>query len=80
MICPKYGFSLISGFDAYVVEFPADIQLGKILGSAELGDKLRDEREWVPVLDHYKVQGMIVLYQLEGTVLLFDKEDQYGYG
>jgi len=46
---------LVSGLDSYVVETPLDIELGEVLGSAELGDELGDEGEGVPVLDSYGV-------------------------
>jgi len=40
----------ISGLDTYVIEIPSDVKLCEVLGSAELGDELGDEREGVLVL------------------------------
>ena len=45
----------------YVIETPLDIKFCEVLGSAELGDEFRDEREEVSVLDSYGVQRTIVL-------------------
>jgi len=67
---------LVSGLDSYVIETPSDVKLCEVLGSAELGDEFRDEREGVPVLDSYGVQRVIVLDQLERTILLFNEEHQ----
>ena len=57
----KGRFSFISGLDTYVIETPLDIKFCEVLGSAELGDEFRDEREGVSVLDSYGVQRTIVL-------------------
>jgi len=45
----------ISGLDVYIIETPADVQFCEIPGSAELGDKFRDEGERIPVLDGYGI-------------------------
>jgi len=49
-------------------------KLCEVLGSAELGDELGDEREGVLVLDGYSVQRAIVLDQPERAILLFNEE------
>ena len=54
-------FPFISGLYVYVIETPLDIKFCEVLGSAELGDEFRDEREEVSVLDSYGVQRTIVL-------------------
>jgi len=64
----------ISGLDSYIIETPSDIKLGEVLGSAELGDKLGDVGEGVPVLDGYSIQRAIVLDQPERAILLSDEE------
>jgi len=51
----------ISRLDVYIIETPVDIQFCEILGSAELGDKFRNKRERVSVLDSYSIQCMVVL-------------------
>ena len=50
------------------------------MGSAELGDEFRDEREKVPVLDSYGIQHAIVLDQPERTVFLLNEEHRGCYG
>jgi len=64
----------VSRLDTYVIETPSDVKLCEVLGSAELGDKLRDEGEGVLVLNGYSVQRAIVLDQLERAILLFNEE------
>jgi len=54
-------FLFISGLDTYIIETSSDIKFCEVLGSVELGDEFRDEREEVPVLDGYGVQCTIVL-------------------
>ena len=46
----------------------------------EFIDQLRDEGERVAILDSEGIQHPIVLYQLEGAILLFDEEDEGGHG
>ena len=46
----------------------------------EVIDKLGDEEEGVAILDSEGIQHLIVLYQSEGVVLLFDEEDEGGNG
>jgi len=58
-------FPFIFGLDAYVIETLADVKFCEVSGSAELGDKFRDEKKGVPILDGYSVQHVIVLDQLE---------------
>jgi len=51
----------IPGLDAYIIETPVDIQFCEVLGSAELRNEFRDERERVSVFDGYGIQRAIVL-------------------
>jgi len=51
VIGTKGCLPFISRLDSYVIETPSDVKLCEVLGSAELGDKFRDEGEGVPVLD-----------------------------
>jgi len=48
-------FPFIFRLDVYIVETPADIKFCEVPGSAELGDKFRDEREGILVLDDYSI-------------------------
>ena len=45
----------------------------------ELSYKFRDQGQGLFVLYHHRVQGPIVLYQLEGAILLFDKKHWSSY-
>jgi len=65
---------LISGLDAYIIEAPTDVEFCEVLGSAELRDEFRDERERVSIFDSYSVQRVIVLDQSERTIFLLNKE------
>jgi len=47
---------LISGLDAYIIEAPTDVEFCEVLGSAELRDEFRDERERVSIFDSYGIQ------------------------
>jgi len=57
----KGHFPFISGLDAYIIEIPVDIQFCEVPGSMELGDKFRDKKKRISVLDGYSVQSMVVL-------------------
>jgi len=70
----------IPGLDTYVIKTPSDIKFCEVLGSAELGDELGDEREGVSVFDGYGVQHAIVLDQPERTIFLFNEEHRGRYG
>ena len=57
--------------------------LVKYLAPLELGNQFWDEQEWVFSLHCHCIQCLVVLYELEGTTLLFDKEDwrsHWGFG
>ena len=62
-----------------IVEAPADIKLGEVLGAAEFRDEFWDERKQVLVLDGHGVQRMVILDQAELAILLFDEEDRRGH-
>ena len=64
----------------HIVVATADVQLGEIACIAEVVDKFGDEGEGVVVLDSEGVQHLIILYQTEGAILLFDEEDRGGHG
>jgi len=69
----------ISRFDLNIVQPPIDIQLCKVLSSLKLRNKLWNEQKQILVLDSYKVEYMVVLNQLEWTILPLDKKDRYYY-
>jgi len=72
-------FPFISRLDAYIIETPSDVKFCEVPGSAELGDKFRDEGKRVSVFDSYSVQCTIVLDQPERTILLFNEEHRGCY-
>ena len=65
---------LVTLLDSDIIVPPANIQLGEILRPSELVYELRDERDWISVLDSHRIQGSIVLDQSEGAILLLDEE------
>jgi len=74
MVGAESHLPFISGLDAYIIEAPTDVEFCEVLGSAELRDKFRDERERVSIFDGYGVQRAIVLDQLERTIFLLNEE------
>ena len=72
-------FPFISRLDAYIIETLVNIKFCEVPGSVELGDKLGDEREGVPVLDSYGIQRAIVLDQPERTIFLLNEEHRGCY-
>jgi len=71
----EHGLLFISRLDMHIVEALADIELGKVLHSAELQYKFRDQRKGVLVFDCYGIERLVVLDQAEQTILFLDKED-----
>ena len=54
-------FPLISVFDAYIVVTPSDVQFGEILGSFQLVDEFRDEREGIGILYGSFIEFPVIL-------------------
>ncbi|KAG5732064.1 hypothetical protein E4T56_gene18820 [Termitomyces sp. T112] len=75
LVGPEGCLPLISFLNMHIVVTPPDVQLSEVLHAAEVVDELRDEGEGVTVLYYYGVEYLVVLYQLEGAILLFDEED-----
>ena len=72
-IGPEGCLLLISGFNADVVETPANVQLSEVSGSVELRYEFGDQWEEVLILDHHGVECSVVLNQLEEAVLFLMK-------
>jgi len=49
---------------------PADIQLGEIVSILKLQNKLRNQREWISILNHHHIEKLVILYSLEEYILL----------
>jgi len=73
------GLPFVSFLYLDIVEAPSDVQFHEVLGSAELRNQFRNQREWVLVFHGHGIQRMVVLYQAEFSVLLFNKEDRSGH-
>jgi len=63
-----------------VIETLADIELGEISSSPELGHEFRDQQKRILVLDCYGVECTIVLKQPERAIFLFDEEHWSSHG
>jgi len=57
----KDDLPLVIYLNPYVVETLANIQFGRILGTTELWDKLRDEGKWILVLNYYGIKSFVIL-------------------
>ena len=71
----KGSLPLISFFDSDIVVAPTNVEFGEVLGPFETVDNVRDEGEWVAVLDCALVQLPVVLHESKLPILLLDKED-----
>ena len=67
---------LIASLNPNIVITPSDVQLGEIVSSTELRDKLRDKRKWILIFHSHGIERAIVLHQAERSILLLDEEDQ----
>ena len=76
MMTYKHGLPFVPFFDSDIVVSPPEINLGEVLRSLELVDKLRNERERVVVLNCMLIQIPIVLHHLFPTILL--QYEEYG--
>jgi len=70
------GLPFVSFLYPDVVEAPSDVQFREVLGSAELRNQFQNQQEQVLVFHGHGVQRAVVLYQMEFSVLLFNKEDR----
>ena len=68
-------FPLITLLDVDVVKAPLNIEFCEEPGSFLTIDEIVDQREWVLVLHCHRIKHLVVLYEPEATVLLFDEED-----
>ena len=75
MVCLECHLPFISFLDVDIVVAPADVQFGKIPCTLESVDQVVDEGEWVVVFLHDGVQCVVVLDEVEFSILL-DEENQ----
>jgi len=59
--CLKCSLPLITFLHSHILVPPLHIQFCEVLGAAKLVDKVRNEREWVAILDRHCIEGAIVL-------------------
>ena len=61
MVGGKCGLPLITFFDPNIIEAPAEVQPSEPLGLMQSGQDIRNEGEWVGVLDCDFVELSVVL-------------------
>src|SRR5713101_2873581 len=77
------SFPFIAFLDSNIVVAPSYIKLSEDLCILQFIDDIRNERKWVLILDGDGVESSIVLYWMQFTILLLDKEegrDKGGFG
>ncbi|KAG5349449.1 hypothetical protein C0989_003875 [Termitomyces sp. Mn162] len=75
LVGPEGCLPLVSLLNVHIVVTPPDIQFSEVSCALEVVDELGDEGERVAILHRHGVEYLIVLYQLEEAILLFDEED-----
>ena len=60
-IGPECCLPLITFLDVHIVVAPVDIQLGEVMCTSEIVNKLGYEWKWVAIFDHHCIQDMIIL-------------------
>ncbi|KAG5335719.1 hypothetical protein C0989_000561 [Termitomyces sp. Mn162] len=66
---------LVSILDMHIVVAPPDVQFSEVLHTLEVVDELGDEGEGVAILYCHGIENLIILNQLEQTILLLDEGD-----
>jgi len=69
------GFPLVGLLYPNVVISPPDIEFGEISGVFESIDEIGDTRKRVSILDHMRIDVLIVLGGTERSILLWDKKE-----
>jgi hypothetical protein len=75
LVRTKCCLPLIALLHAHIGIPPLYIEFCEVLRTSELVDELRNQGERVLVLDHHCVQGPIILYETQCTILLLDEEN-----
>ena len=65
---------LVTLLDSDIIVPPSNIQLGEVLHPLELVYEPRNKRNRILVLDSHCIQGLVVLHQLKGAILLLNEE------
>ncbi|KAG5336895.1 hypothetical protein C0989_011634 [Termitomyces sp. Mn162] len=72
---PEGHLPLISFLNVHIVVTPPDVQFSEVSCTPEVVDELGDEGKGVTVLECHVIEYLVVLYQSEGAILLFNEED-----
>ena len=73
-VCPESSFPFIAFLDSDIVVSPSDIELGEEFGSPETMDQIVYERKWVTILFCDFIESLVVLYEAESAIFLFNKK------
>lgn len=73
MVHTKGCLPLVPKFDMDIIETLTYIQLSKVPEILEFSNELKDQWEWVFVLDHEYVKVLVVLHQVERFFFLMRK-------
>jgi hypothetical protein len=60
--CLESCFPFVSFLDSYIVVPLMYVHFGKYVGTAQIGDELHNEREWVLISHRVAVKPPIILY------------------
>ncbi len=74
------GLFFVALLDTDVVVSPANVELCEVLGPTKLVNELRDEREWISILDRHLVQFAVVLDWSQRAILFLNEEEGGGEG
>ncbi|KAF8229155.1 hypothetical protein L208DRAFT_1287910, partial [Tricholoma matsutake] len=74
-ICAKSGFPLVTPFHAHIVVPPSHVEFCKVRNAPMFVDQFCRDEDRISVFDHEGIESAIILYKLEGSILLLDKED-----
>jgi hypothetical protein len=75
LICLEFGLPLIALLDVDIIVSPLYIELGEVSHTLESIDEIVDEGEGVLIFLHDSIECLIVLDEVELTILLLDEED-----
>ena len=71
----KHRLPLVAFANVNIVVAPADVELREVFCAFETMDEVVDKRKGVTVLSRDEIERVIVLYESQLTILLFDEED-----
>ena len=57
----EYSLPFITFLDPDIVVPPANIEFGKVMCAMEMADEVRNQWEWVKILDSLRIEGLVVL-------------------